>query len=90
MDPFSLTAALDGGAFACLIGMVAWIGRMIGTGKWVPRSTHEDALRTIETQRKHIELQDARDENVILQVAETCEAILRTVKAARETTEETR
>ena len=37
-----LIAAIFNGAG--VIGTVAWIGRLIATGKWVPRSTYDDIL----------------------------------------------
>lgn len=88
MDPTTVyvVASIAGTAVASLVGLLAWIGRTIARGNWVPRKTHEDALATIETQRQHIALQDEREDGVILEIGKTLDAILRTVQAqARET-----
>ena len=68
-------------AVAALVGLVAWIGRTIARGNWVPRKTHEDALKTIETQREHIRLQDDREDGVILEMGKTLDAMLRAVQS---------
>jgi len=42
VDPSPLYIA--GVCVAALVGLVAWIGRTIARGNWVPRSTYEDAM----------------------------------------------